>query len=250
MKLGTKFVGRQPRELLVPFLVGSGIIQLMLLMTIGGLKMEISQIQKTGAPTLVELADGRSITVRALGHYEREPIAIQRFVADTFTMMLDWNGRLPPKTIAEAKNPPPDQGVGIPGSQNKISTGAWMAGFAVSDDFRAAFLQSLAEITPQEIFKDGNQAGTQTALEIKEIPAPKKLGPGNWRVDMVAKLLIFKGGDNLGLKGAIPFDKSIYIRAVDTPDPVSNASPTQTAVYEARKAGLEIYQIKDLNLGD
>jgi hypothetical protein len=60
--------------------------------------------------------------------------------------------------------------------------------------------------------------------------------------------VIFENGE--AIAQAIPFNKTIFIRAVDTPPIPKGATALQQAAYLARKSGLEIYQIQDLQLGN
>ncbi len=83
-------------------------------------------------------------------------------------------------------------------------------------------------------------------LLVTHLSEPQQLGPGQWKVKMVANLLTFEQGDNTGK--AIPFNKDVYVRSIDTPLlplPEGVSSLHQTA-YQIRQAGLEIYAIRDL----
>lgn len=71
--------------------------------------------------------------------------------------------------------------------------------------------------------------------------------PRFWEVDVVADLIITKNQDQLGT--AIPLNKTVTVFAVDTPPLPEWASKEQKMAHEERKAGLEITQMRDINLG-
>ncbi|MEH1920159.1 hypothetical protein [Nostoc sp.] len=64
---------------------------------------------------------------------------------------------------------------------------------------------------------------------------------------MVANLIVFQGSNQVGK--AIAFNKTVFVRAIDTPSPPSNSSNIQRTAYSVRKAGLEVYKIQDLEIG-
>jgi hypothetical protein len=62
---------------------------------------------------------------------------------------------------------------------------------------------------------------------------------------LVASLVIFEEGRGSGK--ALPFNKTIFVRSIDTPPLPKNATELQITAYKARKDGLEIYKIQDLS---
>lgn len=193
-------------------------------------------------PTLVELQDGTSIRAVAMGEKDRTDQAIMDFVGRTMMNLMSWNAL--PKSSDENLDPRNlkiDPGIQI--SDKKVTTNTWNAGFALSEDFRASFLREIAALTPSDVFN----GETQSALVVRYLAPPAKLSDGQWRIDMVANLVVFKGKDQSG-KG-ISFNKTIFVRAVDTPPLPNNPSVQQLAAYNARKAGMEIYRIQDIDIG-
>jgi hypothetical protein len=227
-----------------PILIISNTVLLILLLLLSIVNSgRLSKFANTKSPTLVELNDGTSVRVVPSGHNERTPQAISDFVGRAIINLMSWNAL--PKPFDEPEPNPknkPQLDSGVQVGDKKITTGAWAAGFALSEDFRQPFLQELANLTPSEVF-NGN---TQSALIVRYLSVPSQLGEGNWRVEMVANLVIFQNGDRVGK--AVSFNKTIFIRAVDTPLLPSNASDLQLATYRARKAGMEIFKIQDLDL--
>jgi hypothetical protein len=201
----------------------------------------LGKLANAKSPTLVELNDGTSVRVGQIGHNDRTKQAITDFVGKSMMGLLSWNALPKADDTDPTKKPVLDSGVQA--GDKKITTGAWASGFSLSEDFRGPFLQELGQLTPQNVFN----GGSQSALIVRNISEPRQVGEGKWRVDMVANLVIFSQGDLVGK--AISFNKTIFVRAVDTPPLPNNASDIQLATYRARKAGLEIFKIQDLDLG-
>lgn len=202
-----------------------------------------SQLSKKAPPSLVQLETGKSIKVASIGSLERTPQVILHFVSDTMTLMMNWSGTLPSTTVEEAAKPKPDPGIDIRSSSNgngKVTSSAWQASHALSEDFRKEFLQILAEITPPAVFK----GTTQVVLVPLSIQPPIKIAEGKWKVKMVANLSIFDQGNKLG--EVIPFNKEIFVQAVEAPDMATTNDGLAAAIYQMRASGLEIYAIRDL----
>ena len=227
------------------FVVASTGLQLILLLLSLMQTVQTGKIAFQGTPTLVELQDGSTARTAPSGHNERTPYAITNFVGRTVVGLMDWNGTLPPQNAEQAKNPLPDPGVAV--GERQIATVARDAAFALSEDFRGSFLKELASLTPQDVFQ---QSGTQSSLIVRQISEPEAIGVGSgkWKVNLIANLIIFLNGDSVGK--AIPFNKTIYVRAIDTPPLPPGALSLQLAAYRARRDCLEIYQIQDLNLSN
>lgn len=202
-----------------------------------------SQLNKKAPPSLVQLETGKSIKVAPIGSLERTPQVILRFVSDTMTVMMNWSGTLPPTTVEEAAKAKPDPGINIANKGlrgNKVTSAAWQASYALSEDFRKEFLKVLASITPSGVF----QGKTQVVLVPLSIQSPIKISEGKWKVKMVANLTVFAQNSNLG--EIIPFNKEIFIRAVVPPQSPNQVDGLAAVIYQVRSSGLEIYAIRDL----
>jgi hypothetical protein len=219
---------------------GLHIITFFLLILIYG---SYSQLNKKPPPSLVQLETGKSVKVAALGNSDRTPQVVSHFVSDTMTLMMNWSGNLPPTTVEESTKPKPDTGINI-GERglrgNRVTSGAWQASHALSEDFRKEFLKMLADMTPPGVFK----GKTQVVLVPLSIQPPIKIEEGKWKVKMIANLTIFDQGNNLG--EVIPFNKEIFVRAVEAPESPTNISGLAAVIYQVRASGLEIYAIRDL----
>ncbi|MBD2206613.1 hypothetical protein H6G33_31030 [Calothrix sp. FACHB-1219] len=202
-----------------------------------------SQLNKKAPPSLVQLETGSAIKVAPISSLERTPQVILHFVSDTMTLMMNWSGTLPPTTVEEAAKPKPDPGVNISNREfrgSKITSAAWQASYALSEDFRKEFLKVLAAMTPSGVF----QGKTQVVLVPLSIQSPIKIAEGKWKVKMVANLTVFAQDSNLG--ETIPFNKEIFIRAVIPPESPNQVDGLAAVIYQVRASGLEIYAIRDL----
>ena len=214
------------------------------------------RVAQKEVPTLVQLADGSTITVAPLGKNDRTPEVIKKFVSDTFVLLFNWDGVLP-SSLSESNSdqatPALDSGVVIKGGNKsnqsgRVTTGAWHAAFSITDEgnFRQEFLRELAQLTPEGVFKNGQ---VRVALIPRHVSEPQKIGEGRWQVDLVATLVTFERGDNSG-KG-VPFNKTVFLRAVDTPQmPPPEATELARTIYRMRSSGLEITGIVDLERKD
>lgn len=221
--------------------IGQAVILLFLLLINLTNSSKLSKISNH-RPTLVELQDGTSLRAIAVGEKDRTDQAIMDFAGRTMMNLMSWNAV--PKSSDSNLDPTKlklDPGVQV--SDKKLTTNTWSAGFALSEDFRASFLREIAALTPPDVFN----GDTQSALLVRHLSPPQKIEEGKWRLEMVANLVVFKGQDQLGK--AISFNKTVFVRAIDTPPLPNNPSVPQIEAYRVRKAGMEIYRIQDLDLG-
>lgn len=224
------------------FLMGNAVLLVLLLLIQVINFARIGKVAESKMPTLVELADGSSIRVSPIDNDERTPAAITYFVGQTMTGLLSWtvipkSDDLNPDPV---KKPVLDAGVQV--GDKKITTNVWVSGFALSEDFRSDFLEELGKLTPVDVFN----GTTQSVLAVRYFSEPQKLVQGKWSIDMVANLVVFQGSNQVGK--AIAFNKTIFVRAIDTPAPPANSASIQRIAYSVRKAGLEIYKMQDLEI--
>jgi hypothetical protein len=226
-------------DALALFAVGTFGLHILTLILLMLLYVDYSVLSKKKPPSLVQLQDGKSIKAMTLGSTERTNQVVMRFVNDTMILMMNGSGSLPGTMTEQAGKPKIDPGIDIDvGSQ--VTTSAWQAANALSEDFRKEFLKLLADITPPGVFK-----GTaQMVLIPLSIQPPEKIGSGKWKVKMVANLTIYSQGNNLG--EVIPFNKEIFVQAVEAPDPPVEMTGLTAVIYGVRSSGLEIYAIRHL----
>ena len=220
-------------QTLIPFFVlGTGVVQILLLF------LSIIIVGKINTPVsiLAELNDGSVARVTPLPPNQRSPVVIQSFVRRSLTNLLSW--RISPQN-PDLAIPQLDKGVKT--ETGRITSSTFQAGFALSEDFRSAFLNQIAKLTPQSVF----EAETQSILVIQHLSQPQKIAESRWKLNMVANLLIFKGGRGVGKPTA--FNKTIFVRSVDIPSiPNKQSSQLEKQMYKARREGLEIYLMEDL----
>ncbi|WP_242053645.1 hypothetical protein [Nostoc parmelioides] len=82
----------------------------------------------------------------------------------------------------------------------------------------------------------------------KFISEPRKIREGKWEIDFIGTLVTFDRDDNSGR--GIAFNKTITVSSISNPEYIpANTSELSKKIYLARKAGLEITEIVDLDLG-
>ena len=82
------------------------------------------------------------------------------------------------------------------------------------------------------------------------IPEPIEDEKGQWKVPLIANLIIFSSQDQIGQ--SVSFNKEIFVQAVEPQKlPLEEQSgPLAKVVADMRHSGLEIYKIRDLDLGN
>ncbi len=200
-------------------------------------------------PTLVQTPDGELITTDPAPSWYREPQVIKNFVGRTATLLFSWSGQAQLPNEEGELEIQTDPGV-VVGENAQLTTPAFEASFALSSSFRESFSKQLAKLIPPGVWS----GKSQVHIEFVRIGDPQpqssvtsKFGEhGYWQVPMVANLII-RDAKNPGGR-AVPFNKTIYVRAIDTPPlPIpEQATALQQTVHQIRLSQLEIYQIKDL----
>jgi hypothetical protein len=171
--------------------------------------------------SLVQLVDGRAISVDPKASYERHPETIRRFVGETMTLMLTWSRQQPPLTVWDISSQ------------------------LLASDLKPKFQSEITNLNSNNQFANINQ-GTEYVLVIEKISQPTQTANGKWEIEMLANQLTFSGYNNLGT--SIPFNKTILIRAIDQPKTSlpTKPLPWHLAAYRLGEARLEIYDICDI----
>ncbi|ARV59392.1 hypothetical protein BZZ01_12835 [Nostocales cyanobacterium HT-58-2] len=202
---------------------GLNVLTILLLMFHGSMLQRLSgQLPQS----LVQLVDGRAITIESQENLERNPETIRRFVGETMTMMFTWSGKQPPQTVWQATSE------------------------LLSGDLRRKFEAEITQGIPKNV--SANVVGNaESLLLVRSISQPEKIADGEWQLEIVANRLIFAGYNNK-IGEAIPFNKKILVRALDTQAiSLPNVqNPLYSTVYRLNEARLEIYnicEIKDKN---
>jgi hypothetical protein len=227
-------------NLLPLFVVISLISSAVNLLLLFSLAIATMNMARRPEPRLVQLVDGRSVLTEPIDHWERSPETIRQFTRQALSMMFTWNAVTQAPDAAGVMQTMTDQGVDVQGG--RATTKSWQASFAFSEDFRGSFLEAVGAMTPEEVF-----AGkAQSVFNLTTLSEPLSVDDGEWVLEVVGNIIIF---DQKSPRGrAIPFNKQIYVRAVEPPtDPLGqDASPIQQAVYQVRSSGLEITAMNEL----
>jgi hypothetical protein len=201
---------------------GLHVFTLLLLFFHGSLLQQLSR--KSKEPSLVQLADGSTLTVESKQNLERNPETIRRFVGETMTLMFTWSQKQPPKMV-------------------------WQIGSdLIANNFKDKFKSQLINLNPGNQFENIS-IGTENVLILQKVSQPTQIGEGKWKVEIIGNSLLFGSSDKLGK--SVPFNKQILVRAIDKqattlPDA---ASPLYSAVYRLGEARLQLYnmcEIKDM----
>lgn len=231
------------------FALGTLVIQFLSL-TLGVINSSrISSLAHKPAPSMVQLTDGKTSAMQAVGHLDRTPDVVLTFTKSALAQMFTWNAKRSASAsdttalTATSAKVVVDPGVPV-GDTGKVTSSSWAASMAWKEDFRSKFLQAVATLTPQEVFS----GGAQSVLTFESVSQPKPVGDHSWQVDVVANLLVFTSTYPQGK--AISFNKSIFIDAIEpTTDPMPDqSSPIQQAVYRTKQSGLEIREMRDLDV--
>ena len=238
---------KTPKDVLVVSIL-FGILGLSALNSLGLIALigAYASLASQKPPTLVQLSDGKAITAIASEHKTRSPELVKQFVTQQVMALMTWTGELPSDASQNSK-PLLDTGVEVTadkGLKKKITTTAWQASFAFSEDFRKGLLASIAELTPTEVFS----GGSKVILVPQTITVPEEIEKGKWKVNLVANLVTFSPLNQVG--ESVPFNKEIFIQAIDVPKIKADASPLEQAIFKVRSSGLEIYAMRDLTRND
>ncbi|MEH2380399.1 MAG: hypothetical protein V7K27_25375 [Nostoc sp.] len=208
-----------PLPLLVVGTFGLHLFTLLLLIFNGSMLQQLSR--QLTPQSLVQLVDGRTITVDPQPNLGRQPEAIRRFVGETMSLMLTWSQQQPPTQVWEITSQ------------------------LVADDFKQKLKSQLTNLSPDSQFENVNR-GAENVLVIQKISQPTEIDNGKWKVDIVANQLVFSSYDKLGK--SVPFNKQILVRAIDQPaTSLPNAAlPLHFAAYRLGEARLEIYNICEI----
>ncbi|CEJ46925.1 hypothetical protein [Umezakia ovalisporum] len=177
--------------------------------------------QQLTPQSLVQLVDGRVITVGPQQNDERHPETIRRFVGETMTLMLTWSQQQPPLTVWEISSQ------------------------LLAPDLKSRFPSEITNFNSAGQLSNVSRQN-EYVLVINKVSQPIKIGNGQWKIEMLANHLNFNSSNNLGTSTS--FNKQILVRAIDQPAtslPVQPL-PWHLAAYRLSEAKLEIYQICDI----
>jgi hypothetical protein len=198
---------------------GLNVFALLLLFFHGSMLQALKQ--QLTPQSLVQLIDGRAITVDPKPSLERHPETIRRFVGETMSLMLTWSEKQPPKTVWDTSSQ------------------------MISNNIKQKLLLELTNLKSGSQFETIN-TGSEYVLVIDSISQPTQIAEGAWKVELFAHQLSFTNYDRLGESSS--FNKQILVRAVDETPIFLPAKPQMwhLAAYRLGEARLEIYNICDI----
>jgi hypothetical protein len=205
------------------------------LLVVGGLY----SVSNKPNPAVIQLANGGSSQIGFYEGKDRPLPVVKQFALSTVSKLFNWSGTIKSLDL----NVQDDPGVEIKGG-GKIPTPVYEAGFALSEDFRPAFLTEIGKLVSEgKIF-------TKTSEVVfipKVVTDPQPLGEGKWKVIIVGNRMVFDTVSNK-LGEAMPFSKELYISAVPVPFiRAGTKDDISVKIARTRATGLEITGMKDWN---
>lgn len=212
----------------------------------------IRQLVQKPFPTLVQMADGTSTEIEFEDPNYRSPSVVKSFVANTLYNLMSMTsykggeGSVSYLDPDRAKAAPIK--VSVDGKNGYITQSAWLASESLEAKFADVFRIKLAEMTPPDVFT----AQEEVILKFDYIKEPEQLEnkdgvlTDQWRVDVVGHLKVFR--IQQGEVRSIPFNKRVYVRAIDSPTihSIENYGELAIALNASQRTGLQIIDIRDL----
>ena len=206
-------------------------------------------------PTMVQLVNGKTIEVSSFEGKERSAQLIKDFTVSSLNKLFTWRQYLPVAAGDDPRRPQADPGVPVESKTGKIliPTSVWGGSWMLADKFREEFLgNSIAPLMAQLQVLQGKSEVAFIPLDIQDPVEVKGNGDERlWKIQLVANLVYRATSDPTATEKVVPFNKTVYLRAVTPPsltDP--NSSPEKDrdlsrVIAMARSAGLEIYAIEE-----
>ena len=216
-------VNKNNTNLIPLFVIGTFSLHLLTLLILMFHGTMLNQVKRKTLPkTLVQLADGRAITVAAIENSERNQQTIRRFVGEAMNLIFTSSEKLPPRLLEEISSP------------------------LLTEEFRQRLQSENNDLNFFNNKQERTSRSTEKVLVIKKISQPEKISDGKWEVNIFANRLTFKGREKTG--SSIPFNKQIFVRAIErnTVTFTQPDTPKKLAISGLQEARLEIYNICEL----
>jgi hypothetical protein len=227
---------------------------LFVLILVAGLFYWMIRIVQTPPPTLVLEDTGAARSAMPLAPRERTPESIQYFVRSWLTYLLSWQGMIVDEVT---KQKIPDSGKTVvidpdaPRNSNntrRLTTPAWLALFATSQDLRPGLAARIGEMIPPEVFPTASatEGEARSSFELHRLSEPALVSgkEDTWYVDAIGTLTILFERQPAQM---VKFNKRITVRAVPPaayPYP-PNQNELQRSVEQMRN-GFEVIKVEDL----
>ncbi|MBC7882525.1 MAG: hypothetical protein H7Y37_14470 [Anaerolineae bacterium] len=190
-------------------------------------------------PALVQLSDGRTLPAVSRPHYAREPAVIRRFVSEALQALFTWR-RFIPGGVGQKDLQ--DPGI-VLSNRATIPSSVFQAGFFLSEDLRTELLRQLAVLSNKAL--EGRTSQVIFTASFVGNPEAVAHQTNAWKVTVIGQQVVYAPSHLEGV--ALPFNKEIYVRAIDPPTMTSfPQTPIEQAVFQVRNSGLEIYAIRSL----
>lgn len=211
-----------------------------LLLTLAGWNTVLLQrLASQPPPALVQLSDGRTLQAVAHSHYEREPAVIRRFVSESLQALFTWRRFIPG---GAGQKDLLDPGI-VLSNRETIPSSVFQAGFFLSEDLRAELLRQLAILSSKTL--EGRTSQVVFTASFVGSPEPVQNQTNAWKVTVIGQQVVYSPSHLEGV--ALPFNKEIYVRAIDPPTPTNFPQTSiEQAVFQVRSSGLEIYAMRSL----
>ena len=175
---------------------------------------------QTMLPSLVQLVDGRTMSVQPQSSWLRHPQAIRRFVGESLSLMLTWSPKQPPSVVWDVSSQ------------------------LVRDDFHVQFQAQMLKLIGGKSLA-GFNGSTEQILVIQRISQPEVVAEGKWRLELLGHQLVFQGSDRLGV--SIPVHKQVFVAATDELVADFSPQPLHRSVFRLGEARLQIYKLCDFH---
>jgi hypothetical protein len=169
--------------------------------------------------SLVQLIDGKAITVKTQDNLERHPEVIRRFVGETMTLIFTWSEK-----------------------QSALST--WQdTSSLLTEEIRQTFESEFIQSSGNLINSSNN---IESIFIIKQLTQPEKISEGKWQIQISANRILSR--NNVQTQNAESFTKRILVKAEDNQIISLPKSPTplQSAIYRLSEARLRIYKVCEI----
>lgn len=231
---------RQQTISLQPLVMLAGfILQILTMLLVFGMGRSLHRLSNTSTPTLVQTSDGRAFKANPIPGASRAPATVKAFISSILPQLFNLSGEI----VTDDGETAPDPGITLAtessnGSNQKVSTAAAAASFALSSDFRLPYLKKLAELTPPGVFT----GQTKVVMVVEQVSEPEEIATGKWKLSVLAHLNVFNG--NNALQKTIPFHREVVVESTSAPLMPEGETPLEQAVYAIRQSGLQITDIR------
>lgn len=229
-------------------LVVSGVSTLFILVNI----LYTRSIAAKRFPTLVQTTSGEVINIEFEDPDYRSPEVIKKFVVDTMYYLMTMTSYSPGDKQLSMLDPDRPTSQPMKVGTGQITQSAWLATESLEGSFAEMFREQLAEMTPATVF----QGTEEVILKYRNVEMPVEVTDldgnwtGEWTVDVVADLKIFRKGDVVGQikTETIAFNKRVTVVPIDRVEviDVEEFGTLAVTMNNVQQSGLQITNIKDL----